>query len=557
MSLPEPATPVWQPVELSFVSTRSHSWNSFPIQVRFIHDSGKTHTLDAYFEGGARWGVRFAPSLPGQWRWESLTPDIHGPRSGTLAVRAASMQEVAANPNLRGHLRARSGERYFRRADGTPFFFLGDTNWYALTCRTGIDQNSHFCGEVLDHDVSFGKRDESTRGPANNNFDVWLQDRVRKGFNGVMIRYVPRNLNGSNEGGCGFPSGPDPLSLSDCETSDWSNLNPGFFAQADRRMKRLWQNGLVIAGHPNWLASSTITIEEAKDFTRYLLARYGAYALIWSLSGEFQNTGGRKTHWGEDRSRFEPFRQLGRSLRSGEGSQTWFERYNYHHPVSIHPVGSPPRARGAQTSVTTFKGEPWIDHHWVQTYTHPEQIESRVKETWESAKKPVLMAEPCYENFSQDSSCDRYQTRYSAWVAALSGAAGHAYGVQGIYRMNGTSVQNLATPGSTDVIRVLNFLDQFFVSNDWADLSPFDCSGNQSGNWASNPICAKHPNGYLVAYLPQGREEPFQIPETIGLDQRDLRWFNPRTGASHVSSEAGVSPEVTRPDASDWVLVIQ
>ena len=542
----EDSSVTWQPVDLSFQTTAIHSWDEFPLQVTFVHEE-TVHTLDAFAKGGREWGVRFAPSRSGLWRWHVGGADTVGARQGRIRVRDATLTAVQQNANLRGHLKAVQGQRYFRRADGSATFLLADTNWYALTCRSGIDTKSEFCGQVLDHDVSFGRPDSTTAGPANDNFSVWLKDRAAKGFNAVLIRYVPNNLNGSNEGGCAFPHGPDAFSLEDCSQSDWNNLNPGFFDAADQRLADIWRQGLIIMGHPNWLASSASTLTQAKNLTRYLIARYGAYSLVWSLSGEFQNSGGKQTVWTTDPQEFEPFRELGRSLRDPSQPDSWFEATGYDHPVSIHPIGSPSAGVTAQTSLV-FDQEPWLDHHWVQTFVHPQHIEARIKESWAASEKPVFLSEPCYEGFFQNDACDRYQSRFSVWVSMLSGAAGHAYGAQGVFRMNGSTVANLKKPGALDVVRAVHFFEKFAFNN----LAPVAC--DQPKNDQRRPVCARQENTWLI-YMPRG--SAFRsVPKSLKTSPLQVVWFDPRTGEQTVRGGAIQDQLRSFPKDQDWVLSI-
>ena len=564
----KPVTLVWEPIDITFTATRSLTWNTFPIQVTFTHETGVSHTLDAFYEGDNQWTVRFAPSVAGIWIWDVGQSPVELPRSGKIKVVAASHKKITANPNLRGHLKAIPGERYFWRADGTPFFFVADTNWYALTCRSGTDSGSRFCGDVLDNDVSRGSQDLTTRGPANTYFSQWLSHRAAKGFTALMIRYVPGNLNGSNEGGCAFPIGKNPLDINDCHESDWDNLNPEFFASADKRIERIWELGLVLAGHPNWIASSTNTEEQAENLTRYLLSRYAAYSLVWSLSGEFQNSGNKDPSWqGADKD-YQPFRSLGRRLRDGGSEGTWFEKYDYHHPISIHPVGSPPDASDSQTSAIIFSDEPWLDHNWVQTYTFPEYISFRLHQAWTMDNKPVLMSEPCYENFVADVNCNRDQLRYSIWESLLSGAAGYTYGVQGIYRMNGSNVENLDTPGANDVLLAKEFFMDRFPSNSWSELVPNSCARVNGVDvdpkllTLASPRCSRQDQQRVVLYLPKRSPSNVTLVNLKKGSRYEAQWFNPRDGATVLAAPftaEGAYPVPPKPNPSnnDWVLFVE
>ncbi len=86
--------------------------------------------------GGSEWTVRFAPPSPGEYiyRLESTdpdNPDLNG-REGRVRITAYH----GANELLRhGSLRISSNKRYFEHADGTPFYWLGDTWWTGTSDR--------------------------------------------------------------------------------------------------------------------------------------------------------------------------------------------------------------------------------------------------------------------------------------------------------------------------------------------------------------------------------------------------------------------------------------
>src|SRR5205823_12980537 len=151
-----------------------------------------------------------------------------------------------------GPLRVAADKKHFEHADGTPFFWLADTWWMGFTNRL------HWPDE----------------------FRTLTADRVDKGFTVVQIvaalypdmpAFDPR---GANE--AGFP----------WET-DYRRINPGYFDQADLRLGALVEAGLVpcIVGcwgyFVRWMG-----VERLQQHWRYLIARYGAYPVVWCLAGE-------------------------------------------------------------------------------------------------------------------------------------------------------------------------------------------------------------------------------------------------------------------------------
>src|SRR5690606_34251712 len=112
--------------------------------------------------------------------------------------------------------------------------------------------------------------------------DEYLTGRREKGFNVVQMRYL--SIAEPNEGGYPF----EDNRTDGIGTGSFEELNPSYFRFLDRRFESAFQAGFVVAGHPEWLGRDVdITLADAKVLHRYLLARYGAYNVLWSLSGEF------------------------------------------------------------------------------------------------------------------------------------------------------------------------------------------------------------------------------------------------------------------------------
>src|SRR5205814_9253797 len=124
--------------------------------------------------------------------------------------------------------------------------------------------------------------------------------------------------------------------------------------------------------------------------------------------------------------------------------------------------------------------------------------------------KPVISAEPCYENTA---ACPRFETctdtlvRLEAWDAFLSGAAGHVYGAKGVFFLDDLSAINL--PGSSQLAK----LGAFMKTLHWWELDkaadcitinakPPSLDPNAIAT-RSQPRCAGG-RGTYVAYLPEG-----------------------------------------------------
>jgi len=521
------------------------------LTVAFSHPSSGTRLdLAGFWDGGRTWRVRFAPTLPGQWEWQSASPDIGlDQQRGTLFCTAPTAEETAENPNLRGHVGIASTGRYLVYADGSPFFLLADTLWAVNTARCSLGQGQD--------------------GP----FYVWLHDRRAKGYTAALIEFV--EMDRPNEGGYPFPANRERPG-----NGKHADLNPQYFQALDRRIRALWEAGFVIAGHPTWIGKRIgLPPAEARRLSRYLLARYGAYNLIWSLSGEYQ---GAYVHpvfpWSPA-----DWHALGEAV----------QRTNpYHHPVSIHPfperwlrrrpeMAWPPGA-DQDSSGGEFREASWLDHNWLQTGQSDQllwRVPMRVAQNYAwSPPQPVIHVEGLYENNTPEGATAA-QVRWQAWVAFLNGAAGHGYGAGGLFQFydplaaegidafnspppDGKSTwrEALAYPGGTQ----LKHLADFFSRIPWWTLEPHPDWLRVDGATTdqhdlSDPHCAANPGQTCVVYIPEGSHRRALALLQLERTAWKACWFNPRDGSSTsitdtlwVSGGSWAIPD--RPDSGDWVL---
>ncbi len=545
---PARAVKQWAIHELSFTASGDYA-NPYleqdpPLLQVTFEQAGARLVLEGFWDGGKTWKVRFAPPRPGEWRWRSQSKDagLDG-REGVLRAAAPSSSEIAANANYRGHIHPHG--RYFVYADGTPFFWLGDTLWAMGSARCGLG----------------ARRD----GP----FYIWLADRKAKGFTVAFAEFA--ELTEGNEGGLPFPRGAGP-------TPALADLNPAYFQSFDARVEAVWEAGMVLAAHPMWVGKHHgLRFADVRRFTRYLLARYGAYNLVWSLSGEYQYSYGQP---GERWARRD-WSALGAAVAT----------FNpYRHPVSLHPSGQLwsersrwPREAYGQSSGAEFHAEPWLDHNWTQTGHAVEKlwlVVSRTREDYARVPaKPTIHSEGFYENH-WDTGARPEHVRWQAWAAFLNGAAGHGYGAHGLWGFYDPAVvkpdsrdhlkktpwdrstwrQALAYPGSGQ----LRHFASYMGSIEWWTLEPrydrvlVEGAPPEIKN-LTDPHMAASAAGLHVVYVPvgnAGRKLEILLPATG-------RWtaqrINPRNGAveplpGHVE---GWRWRIPVPDAQDWVFELR
>ena len=535
--------PAWQPQEMAFTAKRDHSWWEFPVRAVFCHNRGTTAlTIEGFWDGGRHWVIRAALPQPGTWAWhtESADPGLAG-HSGQIEVVTSPADRVAANPNLRGQVRPTSGGRHFEYADGTPCFLLADTLWAGNTAR---------CGLLADGG-----------GP----FSEYLADRKAKGFTAVLMQFIhgygdyPDGQAHRNEGGYAFLQ------------RDPARLNPAYFQALDRRMRTLWERGLLAASPIMWWGKTKkalFTPQDARRLSAYCAVRYGAFNSLWCVSGEYQYT----------------FADCGWTPADLSALGAEVQRHNpWKHPLSIHPSGSTAwKAPHNVQSSRPFHGEPWLDHHWLQTGQSLDRMCNIVTRLADDCALtpalPVFCAEAFYEVATDPESA--YHARWQGWTAFLNGAAGYGYGAQGLWQfLDRTDAQGetgkltdsrpvpwreaLRMPGSAQVGHARTLL----ASLEWWKLEPRREAMRVDGRPNSLPTrtnltppqAATIGGKSWIVYLPRGNaNRELQIAASVHLGGRS-RWFDPRTGKFAGEGMAFTSRLPPRPDPADedWVLLIR
>ena len=286
--------------EWSYTSSKRYKdpFSEVELDVIFEGPAGE-HRVPAFWAGEQEWRVRYAPPVPGRYRFRTVAndtanSDLHG-RSGVLE---AAPYEGTNALYLHGGLRVAQNKRYLEHRDGTPFFWLADTWWMGLCKRL------HWPDE----------------------FQQITSDRVSKGFTVVQIvaglypdmpGFDPR---GANE--AGFPW-----------EKDYARINPAYFDAADLRIQYLVHRGIVPCVVGCWgYYLPLLGLKRMKQHWRYLVARWGAYPVVWCLAGE----GSMPYYLTTTREKDEALQKQG-----------WTEmaRYvrdidPYRRPITIHPSSS-------------------------------------------------------------------------------------------------------------------------------------------------------------------------------------------------------------------------
>lgn len=376
----------WRAGILSFEAKPSglHPFLEIRIEGTFEAPSGRRIIREAYWDGGTSYRISFAPTEPGEWSYRLSAPPetgLDGVRGKLACVPAQEGPAVYRH----GFLRVSRDGRFLTYADGTPFFWLGDTHWSFVT----------------------GERwDESNHPEMASMFRGMVDRRVEQGFTVYQC-----NLMGT--GAEGFPS-----YWEDGEEGRLPNI--AFYQSAvDPRMDYLAQSGLVIALGFAWTGVVLRKKEMLLQFARYIAARYGAYPIVWTLGGEIAGYSSRLRE-----SLLSAWREVALQVERLD---------SYGHLQTVHYTTERPYA-------DYYYEESWFDFALNQAghgdhIIAPHFIRDHLRR---HPGKPFVEGESLYEFCATlepngPRRCTADMLRQIAYMTIQLGGCGYTYGAQGIW----------------------------------------------------------------------------------------------------------------------------
>lgn len=506
----------WQPWEIQLNASGEYAnpYTAVDLQVQYTGPSGEVRQAVGFWDGGALWKIRNFFSLPGQWQWNTTSIDAGLRQSGFVTVAAKS----AAGANqffTRGPLRVNGA--HLEHADGTPFFWLGDTAW---------------------------------AGPMRSTVDEWteyLAARKQHGFTVV-------------QSGIGCPWAGGTTRSGDPPFTDIGNnltkLNPAFFRTFAERIARAAEAGfaVVIVGlmEPTYRYPTPV---EAKRFARHLTARLAHYNSVM----------------------FSPSFDSGYMLLGNQvGEELVRVGVKGHQLLTVHPGTGLHNELGYYSGDGKYGRADWVDFYGEQTgygeggFGHSGPLYQRMDEeaffaaqNWTAIlaelpqQKPVVDLEEWYDSggCGPDVGGDTHPgnattTRGVAYIARLSGAVGGTtYGTQ-IYVWNTTtgSCRFWRTMLQLDSAQQMGFLRYFFedvVGPRWMQLQARPELLLADGPGQTQPthtVALAATPDLAVAYLPSKHNAALMLKASADVvSVSAIRWWNPSSNVSEVGKCVVVS----------------
>lgn len=540
------AAETWRVSEIAFES-RGASGADVELDVVFSSADARLR-IPAFWDGGRSYRVRFAPTREGVWKWRTecaAEKSLDGLTGELKVERYAGGLEIYR----RGFVSAAPGRKYLAYADGTPFLYLGDTHW------------------------GFGREvEDDAAHPDEHHVETVAKRRVEQGF--TVWQSEPL--------GCSFDLTDG--TVDEADIAGFRNLDRGFQIVAD--------HGFVHANaqffFPRAMRKPLSSDEKAlRRLSRYWVARYGAYPVMWTLGQEVDNDfyygkGHGQTEWTAAEN---PYVRVATFIRSFDA---------YAHPLTAHQestwdVSVTGRGTGAATSTNDLTrgrsafadlasaktcGHNWWGVQWSPRLDNGPQRFEVLRDFWEDPRPAVNYEGRYCGLWALD-----FGARAQVWISFLSGFCGQGYGAADLWLFKST--YDMAKPSKNEVESIslevkhtpwrkaLEFesanqmphFRTFMSALPWWKLKPdfdtkahFRPAAGIGGAYAS----AADGDGIVVVYV---YDRTSTAAGTLcglaaGADYR-IESFNPRTGESRdiglrPASSDGTIDLPDRGDRGDW-----
>jgi hypothetical protein len=442
----------------------------------------------------------------------------------------AALSAPAAAP---GPLRVSADGRAFAHADGTPFFWLGDTAWL-ITQKLNREE-----------------------------VKIYFENRRAKGFNVVQCCVV-QFLNDKCFNGSPALVGENIAKLNVTPGSSPSDpAQYDYWDHVDYVVETAAANGIIVAIAPVWshmVRRTPLTAAQVAPYVGQVAQRYKNRANVIWLNG-----GSGRGHENAD-----VWQVIGETLKRHAPQQL----------VSFHPFGR---------TVTTewFKDAAWLGFHLFTSghrrYDQDTEGRRYGEDNWRYVlearaavpSRPVLDAEPAYENTPQGLHKDTepYWTgadsrRYAYW-SVFAGAAGHTFGENSVRQIYLPSEKKPASGAKGFIMERLDsegagqmrHLKNLMLSRPFAGrVSDQSLAAGDEGEKYDRVLVTRG-EGYVFAYIYTGRTFTLNL-RALGGAVSNCWWFNPRSGeatpaGTHRGTDAATyDPPGAPAPGNDWVLVL-
>jgi hypothetical protein len=420
-----------------------------------------------------------------------------------------------------GNLCISSNGRFLMHADGTPFFYLGDTAW------------------ELFHKLNSGE------------VELYFEDRRSKGFTVIQAVILPENdgLNTPNR------NGDRPLI-----DNNPTKPNEAYFRWIDKVIQLAASKGLYIGLLPTWgdkvdrqwgTGPEIFNEENMAVYGKYLAKRYAGFPnIIWINGGDRKGGGGNFAIWDV----------LGKAIKSEDKN----------HLMTYHPSGE-------ASSSQWFHHCEWLDFNSCQTghaQTDFAIYRLLIADYNLQPAKPCMDMEPRYEDIPvgfivENPRFVASDVRQTLYWSLFSGAFGYTYGCNDIWQFYTTETAEgvlgarngwqaaLQLPGASQLVYARRLLMKY----DFFSRIPDQGIILTPQHDPADKAVATRGNGYAFIYFPNGNELEISLEKTA-VEKLLLKWYNPRNGKTTPFGELKAKGSVklkpqSQGKGNDWILIME
>ena len=554
----------WVAGEMEFTSQTTYEDPLYDaaLDVVFTNaETGTTFTMPAFWDGGTSWKVRYALTELGKWTWSTICTDetntgLHGQSGVIRCVAYGGELDIYKH----GFIKTEAGTRYFMYADGTPFFYLGDTH-FTLPLESIDGINPEGCVDYIK--ISQETADEYG---ITSMFRYIMDYRAEQGYTVIQSQQLGYYMGVSGKSWMGDAEGT-------IFTHGVNDMILAKFRELDRYFAYIAEKGFVHAhtqfSYPEELIELYLAggIDQATIDTlcRYWVARYAAYPVMWTTAQE-----GDKDHYGFNGCTPEtnPWSMVMESIAKYDP---------YDHPSSCHMENS---------SVTAFDDFIFDDlesHSWYAAQYNMNITDTpnwdMLEEFWnKSDAKPVVNYEGQYDHFW----CNTAKARAQGWMAFLNGQVGYGYGSQPIWSIfwggNESNTVNSDERGEFSIAltwleglhseagQQMVYMKDFLEDYEWWKLVPnFQVTSDTYFTRASDQrySVATVENKLFIGYFygEITRNKPLGTLQKMENADYEVVWMNCVTGERTepivVTITDGTYQIPKKPTSDDWVVAVK
>lgn len=247
----------WLMNEITLESEKSYSDSFNDVDVEMLlYGNGRLYKIPGFWDGANIWKIRFVCPTEGVWYFKTVCTDAENislhEKTGKIDC---SLYSGDLDIYKHGFVTTNAGKKYFTYDDGTPFFWLGDTHW-------------------------------SLGGETADMVKTICEKRVSQGFTVIQSEPIDEKFDFSNgiteDDMEGLKNYDEKFSI--IAENGLAHANAQFFFPY--YMEVLINNFGGVAADGELSGGVKAYLEK---ISRYWVARYSAFPVIWTLGQEIDN----------------------------------------------------------------------------------------------------------------------------------------------------------------------------------------------------------------------------------------------------------------------------